>query len=460
MRTRIIRLFALIALSALIIGLALWVTAPRIVEVYPLNGSQDVPVGTSVEVTFSKNMQSESVDDLFNTIPSRSGTFNWQDSTLTFTPNQPWPSGQSITVAISKGLRTVESLSLPLLTGHTWRFSTWQTRLAYLWPAGEPADIYTLDPLLGDVKRLTSMNGVLDFSVSPDGSSINFAAKNASGGSDIFSLDLFQPKGEEMTPLSPEIILSCKDENCHNPQISPDGKLLAYERIETSNGNGYPFPQVWIFRFSDGETKPVDDLTNETKFPLWSTDGLLSYYNRDVEAYIIYDPGTQQSTLFPNQTGDRGTWDPDGSAYITPEIFYVKSNIPEPVASSHLMRFDPSTGETIDLSILDDLEDNSPVFSPDGTTIAFARKFLDTPSWTPGRQLWLIDAGGRNARQLTETPMYNHHDFSWSPDGTQIAFVRFNQTILTDSPELWLIHVNEGNPIQLVIGGYSPRWIP
>jgi Tol biopolymer transport system component len=59
-----------------------------------------------------------------------------------------------------------------------------------------------------------------------------------------------------------------------------------------------------------------------------------------------------------------------------------------------------------------------PVFSPDGTRIVFA----DTPI-TPagGLTIWVADADGSNARQIGTS--FNPWRFSWSPDGTKIAFI-------------------------------------
>ena len=58
------------------------------------------------------------------------------------------------------------------------------------------------------------------------------------------------------------------------------------------------------------------------------------------------------------------------------------------------------------------IDDESPVFSPDGSTIAFTRY---TGGGSP--EIWLMNADGSNQRSLTagEFPSY-------SPDGTKIAY--------------------------------------
>ena len=111
-------------------------------------------------------------------------------------------------------------------------------------------------------------------------------------------------------------------------------------------------------------------------------------------------------------------------------------------------------------SIEEELEDTAPAFSPDGNWLAFARKYLTLALWTPGRQIWLMRPDGTEARQVTNTPDTNHYNLAWSPDGSRIAYSRFNQNAPTDPPEIWLVDPTSGEEAQLVIGGYAPKWIP
>ncbi len=97
------------------------------------------------------------------------------------------------------------------------------------------------------------------------------------------------------------------------------------------------------------------------------------------------------------------------------------------------------SGETQDLTELEGIEDVGPAFSPDGAYLAFGRKFLDVRQWSPGRQLWLMRLADGEAFQLINDPLYNHYDFAWSPAGDRLAFVRFNQSLLTEPPEVWTI---------------------
>src|SRR6266542_537102 len=76
------------------------------------------------------------------------------------------------------------------------------------------------------------------------------------------------------------------------------------------------------------------------------------------------------------------------------------------------------------------IDDGSvPAWSPDGTRIAFARPDLGEMVWygrgargTPF-YLYVMDADGTNIQRLTDG-QFSDYSPAWSPDGTQIAFVR------------------------------------
>jgi dipeptidyl aminopeptidase/acylaminoacyl peptidase len=240
-------------------------------------------------------------------------------------------------------------------------------------------------------------------------------------------------------------------------------------------GSNLPnFPQVWMLPLKAAGAGPqqaeslqqvVGDPTHQTNQPLWSPDGQLAFYDTNLAAFVIYDPHSQQTIRFPNQTGQGGDWDPTGRYFVAPEISYIQPGDPNQtglatISNSHLIQFDRQTGQTTDLSKAEDLEDTTPAYAPSGASLALARKSLDIKNWTPGRQLWIMQADGSDPRQLTNDPSYNYYDFAWSPDGDQLAFVRFNQTAMTEPPELWTINPDGSGAQKLLGGGYAPQWIP
>ena len=60
-----------------------------------------------------------------------------------------------------------------------------------------------------------------------------------------------------------------------------------------------------------------------------------------------------------------------------------------------------------------------PRWSPDGTQLAFLRDHGGDERW----DVWLVDREGEHERNLTNEPQFTHRDIAWSPDGTRIAYV-------------------------------------
>ena len=79
----------------------------------------------------------------------------------------------------------------------------------------------------------------------------------------------------------------------------------------------------------------------------------------------------------------------------------------------------PLTPETLVYGLVQATE---PQISPDGSTVVYTRTTSDPDSKQSTSQLWLCNADGSNARQLTRSGARNS-GARWSPDGRQIAFV-------------------------------------
>ena len=332
-------------------------------------------------------------------------------------------------------------------------------RLIYLWPANRPADLYILDPQSGAVDRLTNLAGVLDYCVNQDGTEIFFSARNNQGGSDIFKID-----SADTTPLLAEevkidIVVDCGTSLCQAPALSADGQYLAYERITPVSEGNPTLSQIVLLSLESENSQVIGDQDHNLQGPAWSSQGTLLFYDLDQQSFMVYNQPSGSLVGLKNQTGEAGSWAPDGKSYVTPEIFYV-GDPAQPFASSHLLLYNISDGSIArDLTVAEDLEDASPAVSPDGRTIVFARRHIDPARWTPGRQIWTMGIAGDRQTQVTDEPLYHHYDFMWSSDGDQIAYMRSNQASLDELPELWLSDIDGSNAVQLVIGGYAPKWI-
>lgn len=460
MKTKIVLIvIALILLVAAGTVIFAWNARPRLVETYPAAGAVNVPATVALRLVFSRAMNPETVSEHLQIEPAIDGKFTWDQNVLTFTPTQAWPSGQVVKLSLQDGVRAASWIAFPM-NGESWSFKTTAALLAYLWPSYDQADIYALIPDTGEILRLTNGMGVLDFSVSKNGIMIYFSAGNSGGGASLYKIDRAESDRSTGSSYQAQEILNCASAQCRNPVASYDNQYLAYEYIVPNPGGGSGPAQIWLLNLATEKTSALGQENDETVQPSWSSKGILAFYDVTKASYEFLNIDTEERMLQANQTGQPGDWSPGGEYYLAPEISYYRAPDNTERGTSHLMRYDAANSQAQDMSNSPDVEDAEAAYSPDGGSIAFARKFLDAARWTLGRQLWIMKSDGTDAHAITDEADYNHYDLAWSRDALRLAYVRFDESKPFNPPELWIINADGSNALQLVIGGYSPIWIP
>ena len=427
--------------AGLILG---WQLAPRVQDLQP----SDSPLFSRqpIVINFSRPMDPVSMDSHFSLEPSLGGDLLWNDqfTELSFEPDKTWPAGKTIKVTISSGAKS--RIRLPLFREKSWSIPVSPIFLAYLWPADGNSTLYLVNPETGVTQELiTEPGGVLDYSTTVDGAEILYSMIEDDGESSIVSLNrLTGNKGK---------LITCLKGLCRSPRVSPDGSLIAYEFISRDHGIQ---PGIRVFNLQNNTHSDLGVPSEYLDNPLWSASGWLSYYNHTQQGYIFWYPDGEETIFLPNETGGDGTWSADGRYFVCSEILFVS----ETLAPRHLQSYDLTEGTLTDLSQGKFLEDLNPSFSPRGTVLAFGRKSLDPGSWSPGRQLWVMDITDGQINQLTDEMDYHHTSFAWHPDGERLAFVRYNQAKLSEPPEIWMTNRDGTEKIRLIINGFSPSWIP
>ncbi|MEU4292843.1 serine hydrolase [Kribbella sp. NPDC026596] len=108
------------------------------------------------------------------------------------------------------------------------------------------------------------------------------------------------------------------------------------------------------------------------------------------------------------------------------------------------MRIDDLTGLVVP---------SQPALSPDGSRIAYVVRTLDAEEDRNVDRLWLVPTDGGTARQLTSGP--SDTGPVWSPDGSRLAFLRDGQ--------LAVLAADGGEPesvTDLALGAGAPAWSP
>lgn len=242
--------------------------------------------------------------------------------------------------------------------------------------------------------------------------------------------------------------------NSMNPSWSPDGSEIAFHadwfgdqrkdiyRIPATGGT--PF---WVTRL---------DWRFDNAFPSWSPDGEkialasgLPQGEGRQEFWVLNAVDGSQRTKLASPDGDvkRSTWSPDGFkiAYgvlihmYDPSVWHV---FVIPSAGGTPMNLTASQWNTYN---------GNPAWSPDGTQIAFDSDRSGT------QEIWVMQAEGGGAIQLTHTDQGYSEFPSWSPDGERIAFCSNR----TGNTEIWVMSATGENQTQLTFDPTSditPAW--
>lgn len=294
--------------------------------------------------------------------------------------------------------------------------------------------------------------GIWNFTVSPDGRAVVYAALRADRGSDLW---LWQANGRH------ELLLACPEAGCRNATFAPDGTRLVYERLDISPENVAGTTTLWWLDVASGQTAPLFQDANLPGFgPAWSPDGQwLSYIAPAMPTKIqLYNLTDGRSHEFPTLTSMSVVWSPDGRSLLLTDI--NRATLREGAqALTHLLRFDVATAQLSDISQAETVSDSWPAWSPDGQWVAFVRRIFSNGQPERGNQLWLMRADGSEARALTQTNSLLHQGVSWSPDGRYLLYHRYDLETPLAKPTVWLLEVESGATRELVNPGSQPAWL-
>lgn len=342
-------------------------------------------------------------------------------------------------------------------------------RVAYLYPAyGDVQNVWVSDIDNPDsAQQLTfSEIGIFDYDVSPDGRFLAFSERDGEAG-DLATLRLLDIPNNTVTELVDCVAIEAY---CTTPNFSPDGKLLAYQRSESLNGR-FGLSRIWLVDMTSTtyETVPlIADTQVVGHSPIWSRDNkTLAFYSADTtqQGILIYDfvprgGDDVQLRFIPSTHGTMGTISPNGQQIIFPEIvqrnetFFTHLRIAD-LHNKEFISFTDPQGPTDDVVA---------EWSPDGRTVAFARRYSDD-RWTQGHQLYLMDA----EPEADPTPIvfderYNTSYFRWNSTGERLVMQRF-PLINEDgspnrqaTPEVWVYDVETGDLTFVRDNAFIPQW--
>lgn len=211
------------------------------------------------------------------------------------------------------------------------------------------------------------------------------------------------------------------------PTFHPDGTLIAYGAQTRGNWD------IWLFAIPTGETTRLTNKPLMETNPHWTDNGkVLSYkvapttgvYSLTGENFMTFENGYTSPVVHEwrgPESVQMNDWSPDGAKITyTAEVISNASgkervSYAAMVSDLHLDKNLAATSNDHLLAKGCSLGDRGPVFSPDGSKIAFW-------AWHPDNtaSIWLYDVAADRARQLTSGGLDMYPQ--WSPDGSTLLF--------------------------------------
>lgn len=174
--------------------------------------------------------------------------------------------------------------------------------------------------------------------------------------------------------------------------------------------------------------------------------------------FVMNANGTNPRQLLEEGHNWGGVWSPDGARIAFVGERFRETDPGNTTFDQEIFVMNPDGSGQYQLTDTDGYE-HGPVWSPDASRIAFVNQTDLDPAPNVSRsdyQIFVANADGTDSRQLTERLGWNR-DPVWSPDGSRIAFTRSNREI--NVPSIYVVNA-DGSDLESVAFGVFPAWSP
>ncbi len=275
------------------------------------------------------------------------------------------------------------------------------------------ADVMLVPPIGGPERTLARIDSLLDrqrwrslgLAWSPDGKQLAVVGRDSPR--EPYGIFLLSVETGEKRRLTQPRVSTGLD---LLPDFSPDGQKVAFVRSTASR-----VQDIYVVRVTGGQLERVTDLGTLVGGLAWTSDGREIIFSAGLQAgggalYRILASGGN-----PRQVAVAGGV--SGKPALAPQARRLA--YPRAVSDRNIWRIDLASAgvrKPMRPLIASTRRDVSGRFSPDGKRIVFASARSGT------MEIWVCDADGSNALQLTSFNGPNTGTPRWSPDARSIVF--------------------------------------
>jgi WD40 repeat protein len=366
---------------------------PTVVSSQPIDAAEAIPLDAPIVVEFSTLMDTASVEAAIRLSPSSDVSLRWSRERLTIEPSAPWQPNRRYALTVGIGAR--DQAGTPLAQPFRLTFTTATAGLesTALVPSDTAAGISVFTPIAVVFDQPLDPDSVQDdiLTVVPDvaGSLDAIAPPGAAGLRDPVARILrFQPSG----PLDPN--------TTYEVTLAPG--------LRGMDGAAMPAGLSWTFTTG----APGATLSNQVAF-LSDRGGIANLWAMNPDGSNQHQLSAELSPVTSYAVA------PDGRSFLTGDGAAIVWQRADGSARRNLT--DPAVLEF------------DAAYSPDGTTITFARA---DPVRGSSLGLWMSDADGSDPKPIElpgdasasplpspSTPVPLLRTPRLSPDGTAVAFV-------------------------------------
>jgi len=256
------------------------------------------------------------------------------------------------------------------------------------------------------------------------------------------------------TTDTPTLEQSLSAQSVSSAQISPDGRFVAYLVTQADWEENDFVSQIWIASTSTGETYQLTSAKKSSSAPQWSADSkhlaFLSERETKRQIYVISPTGGEAKQITSEENGVTGfEWRPAPSNELA--VAYTSTG-PDPkpmkdrkekygdfqiidgdyrMVNLWLLKLPadiPASPKALKPQALtsgDQFSVASFSWSPDGSRIAFSATRDPDLGSQDTAQIYVLDTADLHVKKLVEGGGPNNNP-QWSPDGKQVAYVTAN----------------------------------